>query len=102
MQVIFKTLELKQLYLIPVDDIKSKLPFQKSLIERYKNRIVLLESIEKITDLYSFKSLHFEKLKGDKTGQSSIRLNDQYRLIIEQINDEVVKILIVQITKHYE
>jgi proteic killer suppression protein len=102
MQVIFKTLELKQLYLIPVDDIKGKLPFQKSLIERYKNRIVLLESIEKITDLYSFKSLHFEKLKGDKTGQSSIRLNDQYRLIIEQINDEVVKILIVQITKHYE
>jgi proteic killer suppression protein len=102
MQIIFKTLELKQLYLIPVDDIKGKLSFQKSLIERYKNRIALLESIEKITDLYSFKSLHFEKLKGDKTGQSSIRLNDQYRLIIEQINDEVIKILIVQISKHYE
>ncbi len=102
MQVIFKTLELKQLYLIPVDDIKGKLPFQKSLIERYKNRIVLLESIETITDLYSFKSLHFEKLKGDKAGQSSIRLNDQYRLIIEQINDKVVKILVVQISKHYE
>jgi len=100
--VIFKTLELEQLYLIPVDDIKGKLPFQKSLIERNKNRIVLLESIEKVTDLYSFKSLHLEKLKGDKIGQSSIRLNDQYRLIIEQINDEVVKILIVQISKHYE
>jgi proteic killer suppression protein len=63
---------------------------------------VLLESIETITDLYSFKSLHFEKLKGDKAGQSSIRLNDQYRLIIEQINDKVVKILVVQISKHYE
>lgn len=34
MHVIFKTLELKQLYLIPVDNIKGKLPFQKSLIER--------------------------------------------------------------------
>jgi len=102
MHVIFKTLELKQLYLIPVDNIKGKLPFQKSLIERYKNRIVLLESIEKITDLYSFKSLHFEKLKGDRIGQSSIRINDQYRLIIEQVNEEEIKILIVEISKHYE
>lgn len=102
MHVIFTTLELEQLYLIPVDNIKGKLPFQRSLIERYKNRIALLESIEKITDLYSFKSLHFEKLKGNRTGLSSIRLNDQYRLIIEQVNEEEIKILIVEISKHYE
>lgn len=102
MHVIFTTLELEQLYLIPVDNIKGKLPFQRSLIERYKNRIALLESIEKITDLYSFKSLHFEKLKGLRKGQSSIRLNDQYRLIIEQVNEEEIKILIVEISKHYE
>lgn len=102
MQVIFKTLELRQLYLIPLDNIKGKLPFPKSLIQKYKDRIVLLESIEKITDVYSFKSLHFEKLKGNKMGKCSIRLNDQYRLIIEQLNEEVVKILIIEISKHYE
>jgi toxin HigB-1 len=102
MLVIFRTVELEQLYLIPVDNIKGKLPFQKSLIERYKNRIALLESIEKITDLYSFKSLHFEKLKGNRTRQSSIRLNDQYRLIIEQVNEGEIKILIIEISKHYE
>ncbi|MEP6596375.1 MAG: type II toxin-antitoxin system RelE/ParE family toxin [Ginsengibacter sp.] len=102
MHVIFGTLELEQLYLIPVEDIKGKLPFQKSIIQKYKNRIVLLESIEKLTDLYSFKSLHFEKLKGDKAGQSSIRLNNRYRLIIEKVNDEVIKILIVEISKHYD
>ncbi len=100
--MIFKTIELTQLFLIPVDDIKFKLPFQKSIVQQYKNRIALLKSIEKISDLYSFKSLHFEKLKGEKTGQLSLRLNDQYRLIIEQITDEVVKILIVEISKHYE
>lgn len=102
MQVIFKTLELEYLYLIPVDNIKGKLPFQKSIIQQYKNRVTLLESIEKIADLHSYKSLHFEKLKGLRVGQSSIRINDQYRLIIEQINDEMVKILIVEISKHYE
>ena len=102
MQVLFKTTDLEQLYLIPIENIKGKLPFQKSLIQQYKNRIKLLESIEKITDLYSFKSLHFEKLKGDKSGLSSIRLNDQYRLIVEPVNEDVVKILVIEISKHYE
>jgi proteic killer suppression protein len=102
MLVILKTLDLEELYIMPVGNIKGKLPFQKSLIQRYKDRIVLLESIEKITDLHSYKSLHFEKLKGDKAGQSSIRLNDQYRLIIKEISSEVIKILIVEISKHYE
>ena len=30
MQVLFKTTDLEQLYLIPVENIKGKLPFQKS------------------------------------------------------------------------
>lgn len=102
MQVLFKTTDLEQLYLIPVENIKGKLPFQKGLIQQYKNRIKLLESIEKITELYPFKSLHFEKLKGDKSGWYSLRLNDQYRLIVEPRNEYVVKILIIEISKHYE
>ena len=102
MLVIFKTIELEEFYIIPADNIKGKLQFQKSLINRYKDRIVLLESIEKISDLYSYKSLHFEKLKGERTGQSSLRLNDQYRLIIEEIADGTLKILIIEISKHYE
>ena len=102
MLVIFKTIELEELYIIPADNIKGKLPFQKSLINRYKDRIILLESIEKISDLYSYKSLHFEKLKGERSGQSSLRLNDQYRLIIEEIAESGIKILIIEISKHYE
>jgi proteic killer suppression protein len=102
MNVIFKTVELEKLFLIPVENIKGKLPFQKNILIQYKNRVSLLESIDQITDLYSFKSLHFEKLKGERAGQSSIRINDQYRLIIEQINAEVVQILVVEISKHYE
>lgn len=31
----------------------------------------------------SGKSLHFEKLKGNRTHQHSIRLNERWRLIIE-------------------
>jgi proteic killer suppression protein len=32
---------------------------------------------------YNLKSLHFEKLKGDRSHQHSMRLNKQWRLIIE-------------------
>lgn len=102
MLVIFKTIELEELYIIPADNIKGKLSFQKSLMNRYKDRIVLLESIEKISDLYSYKSLHFEKLKGERVGQMSLRLNDQYRIIIEEVTEDTLKILIIEISKHYE
>ena len=33
-------------------------------------------------DFYAMKSLHYEKLKGDRKGQNSMRLNAQYRLIL--------------------
>jgi len=34
-------------------------------------------------DLYALKSLQFEKLKGGRAHQRSMRLNDQYRLILQ-------------------
>jgi toxin HigB-1 len=34
-------------------------------------------------DLYELKSLHFEKLKGDRSHQRSLRINRQWRLIVE-------------------
>jgi len=32
---------------------------------------------------YALKSLHFEKLKGNREHQHSMRLNDQWRLILQ-------------------
>jgi proteic killer suppression protein len=32
---------------------------------------------------HAMKSLHFEKLKGNRSHQHSMRLNDQWRLILE-------------------
>ena len=33
--------------------------------------------------LRNWKSLHYEKLKGDREGQRSIRVNNQYRIVFE-------------------
>lgn len=38
-------------------------------------------------DLYALKSLHFEKLKGNREAERSLRLNDQFRLIVKVEND---------------
>ncbi len=37
-------------------------------------------------DLYALKSLRFEKLKGVRAHQRSLRLNAQWRLIVEIVN----------------
>lgn len=34
-------------------------------------------------DLYALRGLRFEKLKGDRQCQHSLRINDQWRLIVE-------------------
>jgi proteic killer suppression protein len=36
---------------------------------------------------YQLKSLHFEELLGNRSHQHSMRLNDQWRLIIEFVTD---------------
>ena len=42
----------------------------------------VVDAAEGVGDLYAFKSLHFEKLTGDRSGQRSLRLNRQWRLIV--------------------
>lgn len=38
-------------------------------------------------DFYKLRSLRFEKLQGKRKHQYSMRLNDQYRLIVELIKE---------------
>jgi len=49
------------------------------------------------------KSLHYEKLRGKRDGQRSIKLNDQWRLILEIDRDRnPLEIVIKEISNHYE
>lgn len=53
-------------------------------------------------DLYALKSLHFERLKGKREGQHSIRLNDHYRLILTMEEDEQGKVLhVIEIADYH-
>ncbi|MBS0182284.1 MAG: type II toxin-antitoxin system RelE/ParE family toxin [Nitrospira sp.] len=58
---------------------ETKLPF--GVIKSCRDKLVVLEAAPDERTLRNWKSLHYEKLKGDREGQRSIRINDQYRLI---------------------
>jgi proteic killer suppression protein len=44
---------------------------------------VIKSARRKLTSLRNWKSLHYERLRGDRAGLRSIRLNDQYRMVFE-------------------
>ena len=66
-----------------VTDISFTDGFGHDVIRQYRKRIQMIEGAEDERDFYSFKSLHFEKLSGARSHQHSMRLNDQWRLILE-------------------
>jgi proteic killer suppression protein len=53
-------------------------------------------------DLYASKGLHFEKLKGDRSHQRSIKINKQWRLILELIESgEQRRVRVIQIEDYH-
>ena len=59
-----------------------------------------------IEELFLLPSLHYEVLKGDKVGVSSIRVNDQYRIefTVEQVSEPIVVTIcsIIELSNHYK
>ena len=74
----------------------KKYRFQPQMVKRYQLRI----------ELYAIRSFHYEVLKGDKAGISSIRVNDQYRIefTVKQSTSETVVTIcnILELSNHYK
>lgn len=54
----------------------------RDVIKAYRKKLQLIVAARDERDLYALRGLRLERLKGDRAGQSSIRLNDQFRLIL--------------------
>jgi toxin HigB-1 len=52
-------------------------------------------------DIRKLKSLHYEKLSGGRKGQHSVRLNKQWRLVIEVEEDKAGKLLAILSIEDY-
>jgi proteic killer suppression protein len=58
-------------------------------------KLVFLDSIRTLESLRAWPGLKLERLKGDRKGQMSIRLNDQYRICFRFKDGQVFDVEIV-------
>jgi len=59
----------------------------------FRKRMQFIRDAADERDFYAMKSLHCEKLKGKREHQRSMKLNDQWRLIIEIVEGNPNKIV---------
>jgi proteic killer suppression protein len=106
MEVTFEKEYLRELYEFEKTSDK-KHRFQPQIINGYLKCVKTLIEIQRMEELYTYNSLRYEKLKGDKKGLSSLRINDQCRLEFREIpstNDQTIIVLcsLTDITNHYK
>ncbi|MEC5159873.1 MULTISPECIES: type II toxin-antitoxin system RelE/ParE family toxin [unclassified Janthinobacterium] len=76
--------------------------FATPIVTMYRKRMQIIRAAPDERTFYALKSLHFEKLKGNRAGQYSMRLNDQWRLIIEFSVDPTGKrVVIIDIADYH-
>ena len=57
--------------------------FHQTIVTAYRKIMQVIRAAPDERVFYNLKSMHFEKLKGNRSSQHSMRLNKQWRLIIE-------------------
>lgn len=75
-------------YYLLETDAATNLNFPPEIVRVFRMRIQFLRSAEDERDIRAMKSWRYEKLKGKREHERSIRLNDQYRLIFEIVIDD--------------
>lgn len=65
--------------------------FGTDIVRAFRKTIWFIRNAVDERDLYQMKGLHFEKLQGSRSHQRSMRLNKQWRLILELIESGTEK-----------
>jgi proteic killer suppression protein len=105
MEVTFEKNYLQELYQTGKTTDK-KYRFQPAIIRKYIRIIDLMIDQPDTLALKKYNGLNYEKLKGDKAGMSSVRVNDQYRIEFEEKTtgeQAIVTICnIIELSNHYK
>lgn len=76
--------------------------FGPDLTKQFRKKVQLIVAALDERDLRSLRGLRLEKLVADRAGQHSMRLNDQFRLIIRlDTDDDGRLVFIVEITDYH-
>ncbi|MCC8628050.1 MULTISPECIES: type II toxin-antitoxin system RelE/ParE family toxin [Xanthomonas] len=66
-----------------------------ALVKAFRKKLQFIRAAVDERSFYAMKSLHYEKLKGDRDGQRSMRLNDQWRLILRIEEDDAGRVILI-------
>lgn len=84
MRFLFADNKLERLY----TEEKGAHKYPDGVVDAFFEVMTIIGSASDERDLYALKSLHYEKLSGKRSHQRSLRLNRQFRLIVEREEDE--------------
>ena len=99
MRVVFEDDALRRL----AEDVSYAPPrWGADIIKAYRKKIQVLRAATDERDLYAMRSLRLKQLKGNRAGTSSIRLNDQFRLIITfETDDEGRMVIVIEMVDYH-
>lgn len=98
MDVVFEDPDLDRLE----TDADFSAGFSDAVVKGYRKAMQHIRAASDERTFYARRSFHFEKLKGDRTGQYSMRLNDQWRLILRIQGDHPNKtICVIEIVDYH-
>jgi proteic killer suppression protein len=73
--------------------VSTKLP--KEIQRTARRKLIYLDDAEDLQDLFAPPGNRLEKLKGTKSGQYSIRINDQWRICFDWVGNKARNVEIV-------
>src|SRR3954451_2423798 len=95
MRIVFAA---EPLALIETDEAgATRLPV--AVIKSARRKLTVLRAVTDDRSLRNWRSLRYEKLKGNRDGQRSIRINDQYRMVFridEETDPPTITILSIE------
>ena len=92
----------EQTALVETDQAR-KLRLPVVVVRAARRKIRILRQCMDERDIRAMPSFHYEKLEGKRDRQRSIRLNDQWRLILHVDREcDPIEIEILEITNHYQ
>lgn len=80
-------------------DLQFTAGFGREIVRGFRKAMQAIRAAPDEREFYSLKGLHFEKLEGARAHQRSMRLNKQWRLILEfvgQAPNKTVRVVCIE------
>lgn len=75
--------------------------FGRNVVKGFRKLMQVIRGAVDERDFYALKSLHFEKLEGARAHQRSMRINKQWRLILELTGEAPNKRVLIKAIEDY-